>query len=133
MRVIVCGGRDFSNVAFIWRELDKLHEARPFTAFMHGGAKGADAIASEWSKTKAGLERYVCHADWEKHGRAAGPIRNQRMMEWKPDLVIAFPDPKSRGTYDMAWRARKAGVETIVYDFETGRPIPADMMARTDD
>ena len=49
---------------------------------------------------------------WEKHGKAAGPIRNQFMLEQeKPDLVIAFDG--GRGTADMMRRSRRAGVDTI--------------------
>ncbi len=52
----------------------------------------------------------VYEADWHEHGRAAGPIRNARMIaEGRPDLVIAFPG--GRGTADMVSRARKAGIE----------------------
>jgi hypothetical protein len=53
------------------------------------------------------IDVYV--AQWKKHGRAAGPIRNQRMLdEGKPDLVVAFPG--GRGTADMIRRAERAGV-----------------------
>lgn len=52
----------------------------------------------------------VFKADWDKHGKAAGPIRNQQMLdEGKPDLVLAFAGGK--GTDDMCRRARAAGVE----------------------
>jgi predicted Rossmann-fold nucleotide-binding protein len=33
------------------------------------------------------------------------------MMEWKPDLVVAFPG--GSGTADMVSRARGAGIEVI--------------------
>jgi hypothetical protein len=49
-------------------------------------------------------------ADWESHGRAAGPIRNAKMLiEGKPDYVIAFPG--GYGTLDMKKKAIKAGLE----------------------
>jgi hypothetical protein len=52
-------------------------------------------------------------ADWNTHGRAAGPIRNQRMLdEVKPELVVAFPG--GRGTADMVRRAREAGVNVYL-------------------
>ncbi len=51
-------------------------------------------------------------ADWTTHGRAAGPIRNARMLaEYHPDLVIAFPG--GRGTLDMVSKAERAGVAVI--------------------
>lgn len=113
MKVIVCGGRDFANVAFMWGKLDRLHAERPFTALMQGGAWGADRLAQEWAISK-GLSRYVCHAKWKQYGKAAGPKRNAHMLEWKPDLVVAFPTEKSVGTWDMIRQARAAGVETLI-------------------
>lgn len=112
MKVLVCGGRDFANVAYVYTTLDRLHAERRFTALMQGGAHGADELARDWAKTKPEIQRFVCKADWEKHGKAAGPMRNARMLEWKPDLVVAFPG--GRGTADMVKRAKAAGVETIL-------------------
>lgn len=108
MRVLVCGGRHFSNVAFIWAALDRLHGEHRFTAMIQGGAMGSDFHANEWAKTKPEIERHVCRADWRSYGRAAGPVRNARMLEWKPDLVVAFPG--GRGTADMVAQATAAGV-----------------------
>lgn len=114
MRVIVCGGRDFSNGALLNSTLDRLHAERMFTAFMQGGATGADRLAKFWARTKPELEgqRFECKADWDKHRKAAGPIRNRRMLEWKPDLVVAFPTG-GPGTADMMQAARGAGVEVM--------------------
>lgn len=108
LRVIVCGGRDYRNAAFIWRTLDALHAEEPFTAFIQGGARGADRFAKDWARTKPELQRFECKAEWTKYGDAAGPIRNSRMLEWKPDLVIAFPG--GTGTADMTRKAERAGV-----------------------
>lgn len=116
MRVLVCGGRDLKNVAFVYSRLDALHAERPFTHFIQGGAKGADAIAREWAIHKPGIELYICKAEWEKYGKEAGGRRNSRMLEWKPDLVVAFPTPNSRGTWVMIRKARAAGVETLVVE-----------------
>lgn len=113
MKVLVCGGRDFDNRTFVWSKLDALHADVGFTALMQGGAKGVDALASEWASYRPEIQRYVCRADWEKHGRAAGPIRNKRMLEWKPDLVVAFPG--GSGTANMVKLATDAGVEVIRY------------------
>lgn len=118
MRVIVCGGRDFDNVAFVWTCLDRLHAETPITALMQGGARGVDSLARDWARTKPEIQRFVCKADWEKHGREAGPIRNARMLEWKPDLVVAFPG--GRGTADMVRQAKAAGVPVRTYAPSTG-------------
>jgi hypothetical protein len=112
MRVLVCGGRDFDNVPFIWSRMDRVYAEIKITHLIHGGAQGADTIAGDWARTKP-IERYVCRADWDKHGKAAGPIRNARMLEWQPDLVVAFPGGK--GTADMVQRARQAGIKVIEF------------------
>lgn len=111
MRVLVCGGRNFRSPAQVSRELDRLHAERPITALMQGGATGADQFAKEWAMTKPEIKRFMCTANWEAHGNAAGPIRNQRMLDWKPDLVVAFKGGK--GTADMVARAKAAGVKVV--------------------
>jgi YspA, cpYpsA-related SLOG family len=108
MKVLVCGGRNFRSPAQVFRALDRLHQEKPITELMQGGATGADQFAMEWAATKPEIKRYVCPADWETHGRAAGPIRNEKMLTWKPDLVVAFPG--GDGTADMVRRAEAAGV-----------------------
>lgn len=112
-RVLVCGGRDFTDADLMWDELfcflDK--HKYPELTIISGMAKGADSLAADWAKQYGvNLEEY--HADWEKHGRAAGPIRNQQMLdEGKPNLVIAFPG--GRGTAHMVKIAKAKGIEVI--------------------
>lgn len=106
-RVLVCGGRDFDDFGSLNRELHR-HDV---SVVIHGNARGADWLADRWARANA-VDRLAFPADWETHGRAAGPKRNQRMLdEGRPDLVIAFPG--GRGTADMVRRARKAGVKVI--------------------
>jgi hypothetical protein len=57
------------------------------------------------------LEMIEVPAEWETHGRKAGPIRNARMLEHKPDLVVAFPGGK--GTANCVAQARGMGVEVL--------------------
>jgi hypothetical protein len=112
MRVLVCDGRDFSNLELLYQELDQIHTNTPITCIIEGGARGADYLAARWS-AKNDLPNHArfC-ADWALHGKAAGPIRNQQMLdEGKPDLVVAFPG--GRGTADMVRRGKAAGVKVI--------------------
>jgi cysteine synthase len=117
MRVLVCGGRDYSDRAAVARALVPYRPAKPATEpsdtiLILGGATGADAIAEEWADVW-GVRKRVFPANWKKHGKAAGPIRNQQMLdEGQPDIVIAFPG--GRGTADMVSRARAKGVEVVV-------------------
>lgn len=109
MRVLVCGGRDYADKLELWRALDAWDPA--ITEVISGMARGADAFAAEWAEEhEIPLHRFP--ADWDTHGKAAGPIRNQRMLdEGKPDVVVAFPG--GRGTADMVRRAEAAGVKVV--------------------
>lgn len=109
-RVLVCGGRDFTEWVKVWFQLKDLPKD---TIIVHGGARGADALAEKEAQG-LGLTTEVYPADWENDGRAAGPIRNQRMLDTGIDLVIAFAG--GNGTADMVRRARKAGVEVKEID-----------------
>lgn len=112
MRVLVCGGREYDD----WDKVDLALD--PFksgdTTIIQGGAKGADFLAKAWAKYyNVPSEEYP--ADWKKYGKAAGGIRNQRMIdEGKPNLVVAFPG--GVGTADMVRRAKAANIEVIEVD-----------------
>lgn len=119
MRVLICGGREFYDEHWLKQELCDLVWQRGRFAdvpqqvrvVIHGGARGADRMAENFA-IGCGLEVVEFKAEWEKHGRAAGPIRNCRMLAvGKPDLVVAFPGGK--GTADMVRQARDAGVRVI--------------------
>lgn len=144
MRILVCGGRDFGNLAvlvrrgitsgpaydkakqeyeFIMRKLNELSLAWPRTppdkygnflpsvTIISGNAEGVDSVAIDWAVVNW-CRCLEFEADWEKHGRAAGPIRNQRMLvEGKPDLVVAFRG--GRGTENMKRLAKAANIRVI--------------------
>lgn len=107
MRLLVCGGRDFADELNLFRTLDYLHRHR-IACVIHGAARGADSLAGKWAREQ-GVPCRSFPADWNRHGRAAGAIRNQQMLdEGRPDLVVAFPG--GRGTADMVRRAKAAGI-----------------------
>lgn len=107
MRILVCGGRDFSDTDLLYRTLDELARCCQIDAIIEGDARGADRIAGYWAK-KNRIDLLLFPADWSL-GKKAGPLRNQKMLdEGKPDLVLAFPG--GRGTADMVARAQASGV-----------------------
>lgn len=65
----------------------------------------ANSIGERYAKDN-GFRVEKHPADWEKYGRAAGPIRNREMAEIS-DYVICFWDGKSRGTKSMIDYAKK--------------------------
>jgi len=104
LKVLITGDRNWNNKTAIKRELSKFP---PETIIIHGGARGADKLAGEVAK-ELGFQVQEYPADWQKHGKAAGPIRNQEMLEKEsPEYCIAFHfDLKqSKGTRDMVKRA----------------------------
>lgn len=110
IRVLVTGGRDYDDLASVVSALDELRATHGRLTVIQGGASGADDFARYWCSRQPSVHMINEPADWKTHGRAAGPIRNQRMLdEHKPDLVLAFKG--GRGTADMVRRAIAAGVE----------------------
>ena len=110
MKVLVCGGRDYAN----WKKGFAILDMVSLTdeiEIVNGGASGADAMSSEWAKLR-GRPFKEYPADWQTHGRRAGPIRNQQMLSAEsPDAVIAFPG--GLGTADMVRRAKAAGMRVV--------------------
>lgn len=109
--MLVCGGRDFTDDAFIYAELDRLLSAHRFTTVIEGDARGVDCIAGDWARAR-GVELIEFPADWKNEGRHAALIRNERMLrEGKPDLVIAFPG--GNGTWHTCSLAAKLGIPVL--------------------
>lgn len=109
--LLVCGGRHFADVDRAVRVLSAYHAKTPIARLVHGGGRGADTIAGAWAAVNT-IQVEIYQADWRTHGRAAGPIRNRRMLaEGRPDAVLAFPG--TTGTADMKRAARLAGIPVI--------------------
>jgi hypothetical protein len=117
LKILVTGSRTWSNEDYILRQFtsaQKLSGELPRNIeLIHGGAQGADFIAAKVAK-KLGWNTLAVPADWRLHGKGAGPIRNQQMIDMKPDIVIAFWDGSSRGTADCMQRAKSANIPLVV-------------------
>ncbi len=124
-RILVCGSRTFGDIAIIHRALDVLCANGPIHVIV-GGARGADSIAEAWARRHQ-VPGSLYRADWDTNGKAAGHLRNQRMLtDGQPDLVVAFVDKpirQSRGTANMVRIASAAGVPCmIIGDGKGGAP-----------
>lgn len=111
MKVLVTGGRNFSDRVLLFKSLDEIHTEYGFDTLIHGGAKGADSLSGEWAKTKD-IKVLVFPADWKRYGKSAGMIRNKQMINELPNLVIAFPGGK--GTANMVRIAEKSEIKVII-------------------
>lgn len=111
MRVLVCGGRNFSNRKMLYDTLNALHIRLGFSVVIEGEAKGADLMSKDWAEDHD-IEVDEYPAKWRVYGKSAGYKRNTQMLvEGKPDLVVAFPG--GRGTAMMVEIAKNAGVEVM--------------------
>ena len=103
-RILITGSRDWSDRGAIEAELG---EYPPNWVLVHGGARGADSIAGDvwWGPVE------VHPADWNRHGRSAGFIRNAEMVALGADVCLAFIKNESRGATMCADLAEKKGIE----------------------
>ena len=106
MRVLVCGGRDYRG------DVSSVLDPLPVKLIIHGAARGADSLAEDYAKRRE-IPYVGVPAEWKLHGKAAGPMRNSKMLkDWMPNLVVAFPG--GRGTENMIKQARVAGISVII-------------------
>jgi len=112
VKILVCGSRDWTDMEVIRQRLCQFSSE---TVIIQGDARGADLLAKKVAED-IGLEVESFPADWERHGRKAGPIRNRQMLDREPDLVIAFHSclPQSRGTVDTIYEANKRGIKVEI-------------------
>lgn len=98
MKVICAGGRDYKDEDTLYTYMSNLHECFGFTELVSGGCPtGADKFGEEWAKER-GVPIKVFPADWDRYGKAAGPIRNTEMARYA-DMCVLFPGGK--GTINM--------------------------------
>lgn len=126
-RVLVCGDRRWIDDGYLVNILDMMHLQERFSVVIEGCANGADIMAGDhrpspgygpgWARVR-GVEGAHYPAEWDRYGRAAGPVRNRQMrVDGKPDLVIAFHHDimSSRGTRDMVRQSRKARIPVVLF------------------
>lgn len=128
MRLLVCGGRNFTDGRFGFARLDAIHAEHTVTDVIEGGASGGDAIGRAWCWQRLGKPSIRCDADWDNldapgavikrrrdgklYNVRAGFDRNQSMLdEHRPDACA--PLPGGAGTADMVERALAAGLRIL--------------------
>ena len=114
MKVIIAGSRNLDVSMYTLKELDELarhlytDEGWDITEVVSGKAKGADTLGELWARlNKIPIKEFP--ADWDKHGKAAGPLRNREMAIYA-DALILFWDGKSKGSANMLKQAEKYGL-----------------------
>ncbi len=123
MRTIIAGSRG-STRASLRAALRRCDWITEITSVISGTCRGTDQHGEEWAKSVARpVARFP--ADWDKHGKSAGYIRNKLMAE-NADALIAVWDGTSRGTKHMIDLAEAKGLRVLVYrtDLQTATRQP---------
>jgi len=100
VKLIIAGSR---GIAVSEKTLTQVVEALKLevTEVVSGNCKDSPDVSGEhWALVK-GLNLQLFEADWEKEGKAAGPVRNKKMAEYA-DVALIFWDGASRGSKNMA-------------------------------
>ena len=119
MKIIIAGCRDIEGERARWAVLSAMMNSgfvddvdSGKVEIIHGGCRGIDEAAQREFEETYKVTTVV--ADWDKHGKAAGPIRNRKMAEMA-DALVAIWDGKSRGTKNMIDVATEKGLKVFVY------------------
>lgn len=115
MKLIIAGSRDISEEEALER-IDSVLGDIPVSPdqiieVVSGGARGPDHAGEVWARRHK-ISILIFPADWEKHGKAAGPIRNIEMAKYvgMDGALLPIWDGRSRGTQHMMQTAREHGV-----------------------
>lgn len=115
MKLIIAGGRNFSNYDLLCEEVSKLIAGAPEVEIVSGGAKGADMFGEHYAiDNNLTVKRFP--ADWDRYGKAAGFKRNAEMAQYA-DHCICFWDGRSKGTGHMINLAKKSGLKVTVVNY----------------
>lgn len=122
MKTIIAGCRDFTDINLLKQKVDYYREhTNPITEIVSGGATGADAMGEAYALLN-GIPIKGFPANWNKHGKAAGPIRNRQMAQYA-ECLIAVWDGKSKGTKNMIEEMNK--LKKPVHIIWIGEPFVA--------
>lgn len=110
--IVITGTREDTHKGKVAEQLSKLTPGEVLV--IHGDAKGVDTEAEEVC-IALGLDHIKFYANWKHYGRAAGPIRNRKMLDMIPTEVWAFPVPHSIGTKDCMNEAKRRGITVKVF------------------
>jgi len=113
MKVAIVGSRGFNDMELLRATLEEFRGQ--ITLIVSGGAKGADTLGEQYAKEN-GIPTLIFKPDWEKHGKAAGFIRNKDIVE-NADTVVAMWDGASHGTENSIQHGYKMNkrVKIVIY------------------
>ena len=114
-RVIIAGSRSFNDYEYLKKYMDFLLQNKKEVVILCGEACGADALGKRYAQER-GFAVQSFPADWQRFGRAAGPLRNRQMAACA-DACVVFWVGSSPGSASMVTEARRAGLALRVRRF----------------
>ena len=121
------GGRDLAwPQQRVAAELFARSGGRLVHLLLHGGARGADAAIGRAAQ-QLGWSSAVMPAQWERHGRAAGPIRNRELLEQAIAKAVAHTSPGSLASVLVVAFPGGPGTASLVQQarrMATSSPVP---------
>ena len=127
MKVIIAGSRDITDRDLVYRAVAE--SGFEITEVVCGAARGADCCGAHWG-VDHGVPVKLFHPDWDKHGKAAGPIRNRQMAEYADALILVW-DGQSKGSANMLNHAVACGLR--VYEHNLARDESIQQLAKAFD
>jgi len=120
MKLLITGSRKWTDYDLIETIINKIKPK----LIIHGGCEGADLLADQVANTFF-YSKKVFLADWATLGKKAGPIRNQQMINEKPDTCVVFhEDPNlGTGTRDCVTRCLQNGIPVRLFLLQNGQII----------
>jgi predicted Rossmann fold nucleotide-binding protein DprA/Smf involved in DNA uptake len=112
MKVGVVGSRTFGDYDLMCKTLD----AYPIKEIISGGAYGADKLAEYYAR-RHHLNLTVHHPLYDRYGKGATHIRNKLIVD-ESDIIVAFWNGVSRGTFSTISFARQAGKKVVIVNTE---------------
>lgn len=124
MRIIIAGSRTYNNYNRVARGIHKVIKNLHYDKLLiaTGSARGVDRCGELYAHYN-NIEYKPFLANWVKHGKAAGPIRNQEMAEYG-HILIAFWDGKSKGTKDMIYKMELRNKPVFLYKIKPSKLKP---------
>ena len=115
MKVIIAGSRGFSDFQLLYAKCEEVLANSTDVEIVSGTAKGADKMGEHYASLR-GFGVKLFPADWNKHGKAAGYLRNKEMADYA-DVLIAFWDGESRGTQHMVNLAKERNLAVHIINY----------------
>jgi hypothetical protein len=119
LNLVICGSRTITDHEKVTKVIESVTAGMQIDTIITGGARGVDEIAKDYAERKC-IKHLEMKADWEKFGKAGGPIRNNHMAVMG-NATLAIVDDSSVGTWNMIEHAiRWKHVNLTVFFFKKG-------------